>query len=153
MKTIELTSYENVAYWWLKKLKRATVAIQQKQEITEDEQEFLDIFSQYESGAWRSLYVELSYELQEFLMNKENDEIFQSTVKGCHNKMNRLVTKITGQEIPDISLDMAATAIIIKNGLVIETYDDDYRMLKTRHKENFVLTGDERYLASTLVSA
>lgn len=153
MKTIELTAYENVAYWWVKRLKRATCAIEQKQEITEEEQEFLDIFSQYQSGEWRSLYVELSYELQELLMNKDKDEMFQSTVKGGHNKMNRLVTKVTGQEIPDISLEKGSTAVAIKNGLVVETYDDDYKLLKTHHKENYVLTGDERYLVSRLVSA
>ena len=153
MNTVKLTKSENVAYWWVKALKSTTLNIgkRNEEELEDAEKSFYDIFSCLESADWRYIYEELSQDVRCYLF--ANKSLFQNTQKGGHNKMNRFVTRIIGQEVPDISLCSKSSAIVVREGCVMESYDDDYKVLSCYHKENYVLTGQESAEKKTVVTA
>ena len=53
MKKIKLTNYQNVAYWWVKALKRNCNELAAKEELNIREEQFLDMFGELDSQEWR----------------------------------------------------------------------------------------------------
>ena len=146
MNKITLTNGQNVAYWWIKTLKKKVNELNKREELTDDEESFVEIFDMYDSEEWRLLYVELSYDIEEYMQN--NDRFFQCTQEGGHNKMNNYISAIVGYQVPDICLTVNNSSIAILNGVTIESYEDDYKVLNSEYNENYVLTGDESLLTS-----
>ena len=152
MNKIKLDNYENVAYWWVKLMKNGLNFIEQKEELTTEEQEYVDIFSQFDAQDWRELYINLSLDVKAYF-DFGNKKFFQCSEAGCHNKMNRFVDRNIGVEVPDVSLSKNLKSIVVAEGKVLESYEDDYKFVKNEYVENYILTGDEKLLTKTLVSA
>ena len=151
MEKIKLNNYENVAYWWVKAMKKAVNFIEQKEELTFDEQEYVSIFSQFDAKDWRELYLNLTLEVKSYF-DLGNKKFFQCSEAGCHNKMDRFVTRNIGVEVPSVSLSRNVNSIVVAEGIVLESYEDDYKFVRTEHAANFVLTGDEKLLTKSNVT-
>lgn len=153
---IKLSAIEATAYWWINMIKAKVREIAIQGTNDKSEANFVNIFYYNTEVEWRKLYLELTKYITEDVDNyvsidKYDDDIFsQDTAKKGHDRINRALSKITNQHIPDIRLssNSAKDFVIYTNNFYASVW---YKSCGTtnlpdKYEPTYILTGDNKKL-------
>lgn len=160
---IELDSYEQTAYWWIRMLRKKINELYiYKIRIgvlkREEEEDFLSIFENFSEKDWRNLYIKLSEyiakDVDDYVPRKNiiADRFEQDTMKEGHQRLNEELSDIVGKKVPDIRLSINSEKDYIISTDTYYSYEW-YKSCGVKTLEriyncsyNYVLTGDEEEL-------
>ncbi len=150
---IELSPMETTAYWWVNSLRHRVREIEIGGARDENEALFAQIFDNYTERDWRKVYLglvkEIFRDVKTYIPEDWFDVFSQDTAKGGHERLNDELSKITGQQIPDICLSSRSSADLV----IYTTFENagirksgGIHELSPKCESCYVLTGDEKGL-------
>lgn len=151
---IELSPIEATAYWWINSIRYRVREIAISGARDNSEVEFAELFYSYTEIDWRKVYLELvkciSEDVDNYIPKNPSDTFSQDTdIKG-HERLNDEMSKIIGQQIPDIRLASNG----VKDSVIYTTVafasvwykSCEVNKLSTKYDPSYVLTGDRNSL-------
>lgn len=158
---IELTAFEYIAHWWVKRMKDFVEDVINVGYSTDEGVEFTQMFDCLKDEHWRALYLRLIPLIEEEY--NKTGRFVQSTKSICndhyvgHNKINEMLKSIIHLEIPNAKLNptgmlTVTTTIYNKNGHpTVYFHNDDLSDIIVCKADltvdkDYILTGDKTFL-------
>lgn len=151
---IELSPIEATAYWWINSIRYRVREIAISGARDKNEVEFAEIFYKYTEIDWRNIYLELvkciSEDVDNYIPKNYSNTFSQDTDINGHERLNDEISKIIGQQIPDIRLasnDAKDSVIYTTVSSARVWYKScGINKLPTKYEPSYVLTGDRNSL-------
>lgn len=151
---VELSPIEATAYWWIKLIRYRVREIAISGTRDKREAKFAEIFYRYTEIDWRNVYLKLvkyiSDDVDNYIPKKDSDTFSQDTDINGHKRLNDEISKIIGQQIPDIRLagnSVKGSVIYTTTSLASVWYKScGVNKLSTEYEPSYILTGDDNSL-------